>query len=145
MPAPAAPDAAASLSRRLSARVSRRVDKSGIELNSDESSRYTRPAIKWTSSGIQPDPAKDADNQTKHGVSFEEASTVFGDPLALTDADPDHSTEEQRFLTTGVSIQQRVLIVAHTDRNDRIRIISARLVTAAERRTYEHDGQATDR
>ena len=70
---------------------------------------------------------------------------MFGDPLALTDADPDHSTEEQRFLTTGVSIQQRVLIVAHTDRNDRIRIISARLVTAAERRTYEHDGQATDR
>jgi hypothetical protein len=91
------------------------------------------------------DPAKDAENQAKHGVAFEEASTVFGDPLALTIVDPDHSSNEQRFLTTGRSTQQRLLIVAPTDRDDRIRIISARTVTSAERRTYEHDGQETNR
>jgi uncharacterized protein len=91
------------------------------------------------------DPAKDADNQAKHDVTFEDASTVFGDPLAVTIADPDHSSDEQRFLTTGMSTQRRLLIVAHTDRDDRIRIINARPVTSAERRTYEHDGQDTDR
>jgi uncharacterized protein len=83
------------------------------------------------------DPAKDAENQRKHGVAFDEASTVFGDPLAWTIDDPDHSAGERRFLTTGLSSSQRVLIVAHTDRNSRVRIISAREVTAAERRTYE--------
>ncbi|WP_110171432.1 BrnT family toxin [Luteitalea pratensis] len=91
------------------------------------------------------DPVKDADNHSKHGVTFKDASTVFGDPLAVTIADPDHSSDEQRFLTVGATAQQRLLIVAHTDRDDRIRIISARPVTSAERRTYEHDGQETDR
>ena len=83
------------------------------------------------------DPAKDRRNQASHGVSFAEAETVFGDPLQWTIRDPDHSIGESRFLTTGVSTQQRVIIVAHTERNDRIRIISARPVTAAERRVYE--------
>jgi uncharacterized DUF497 family protein len=65
------------------------------------------------------DPVKDADNQAKHGVTFEDASTVFGDPLAVTIVDPDHSSAEQRFLTTGMSARERLLIVAHTDRDDR--------------------------
>ena len=77
------------------------------------------------------DPAKDRRNQATHGVSFAEAQTVFGDPLQWTVRDPDHSTGEFRFLTTGLSNQQRIVIVAHTD------IISARTVTAAERRVYE--------
>lgn len=83
------------------------------------------------------DPEKDEANQRKHGVSFDEASTAFGDPLALTINDPDHSENEERFLTTGMSTQHRLLIVAHTDRGDRIRLISAREVSATERRTYE--------
>jgi uncharacterized DUF497 family protein len=85
------------------------------------------------------DPEKDAGNQRKHGVSFSEASTVFGDPLALTVDDPDHSTEEARFLTTGMSSEGWLIIVAHTDREDRIRIINARRVTAAEQRAYEEE------
>jgi uncharacterized protein len=72
------------------------------------------------------DPKKDAANQQKHGISFEEASSIFGDPLAWTITDPDQSIEEQRFLTTGYSSQRRLIIVAHTDRGDRIRIITAR-------------------
>jgi uncharacterized protein len=76
-------------------------------------------------------------NRKKHGVSFEEATTVFGDPYADTIFDPDHSIDEDRFVTRGVSDQGRLLIVAHTDREDRIRIISAREATRAERRNYE--------
>jgi len=84
------------------------------------------------------DPAKDRRNQEKHGVSFEEAATVFDDPLQWTIADPDHSRNESRYLTTGVSRGARVLIVAHTEEtNDRIRIINARPVTNVERRVYE--------
>jgi uncharacterized DUF497 family protein len=83
------------------------------------------------------DPDKAAANLAKHGVSFEEASTVFGDPLATTISDPDHSVGEQRFLTTGLSTQQRVVIVWHTDREDVIRIIGAREATPHERRIYE--------
>ena len=60
-----------------------------------------------------------------HGSLFEEAATVFGDPLAITFFDPDHSDEEDRFLTIGMSIDGRVVILSHTDRRDRIRIISA--------------------
>ena len=59
------------------------------------------------------DAAKDRQNQSKHGVSFDEASTVFGDPFAVTIDDPDHSSEEYRLLTTGQSNQQRLIIVAH--------------------------------
>lgn len=85
------------------------------------------------------DPDKDRENQAKHGVSFDEASTVFGDPLAITIDDPDHSLEEHRLLTTGNSNRQRLVIVAHTDRDERIRIISAREVTSAERRDYAEE------
>ena len=83
------------------------------------------------------DSEKAALNLAKHGVSFEEANSVFGDPLATTIMDPDHSVGEQRFLTTGLSTQQRVLIVWHTDREDVIRIIGAREAMPRERRIYE--------
>lgn len=83
------------------------------------------------------DPEKAAANPAKHGASFEEATSVFGDPLATTISDPDHSVGEERFLTTGVSIEQRVLIVWHTQREDVIRIIGAREATPRERRVYE--------
>ena len=76
-------------------------------------------------------------NLRKHGVSFEEASTVFYDQLSATGEDPDHSLGERRFITLGVSSAARVLAVAHADRDDVIRIISARAATAAERRVYE--------
>ena len=85
------------------------------------------------------DPEKDQENRAKHGVSFDEASSIFGDPFAVTIDDPDHSSEEYRLLTTGYSNQQRLLIVAHTDRDERIRIINARDVAAAERRVYEDE------
>lgn len=76
-------------------------------------------------------------NLTRHGVSFPEAATVFGDPLSLTVDDPDHSVEELRFLTMGLSEAGQLLIVSHTDRDGRIRIISARPMTSSERRFYE--------
>jgi hypothetical protein len=84
------------------------------------------------------DPDKARLNLAKHGVSFDEAATVFGDPLAITIDDPDHSQEEQRLLTTGMSRDQRTIIVSHTDRGGRLRIISARITSPAERRQYEH-------
>lgn len=76
-------------------------------------------------------------NIEKHGVSFEEAATVFGDPLSLTIEDPAHSQDEQRFITMGDSINHRLLVVVHTDRENVIRIISAREATRRERRDYE--------
>lgn len=82
-------------------------------------------------------PEKAQKNLTKHGVSFDEAAAVFGDPLAVTIHDPDHSHEEERFLTTGLSKRQRLIIVAHTAREGRVRIISAREVTSQERSQYE--------
>ena len=83
------------------------------------------------------DPGKARQNRRKHRVSFQEAATVFGDPLALTYPDPDHSTSEQRFITVGVSSADRLLIVAHVDRGEDIRIISARQTTQRERKHYE--------
>jgi len=83
------------------------------------------------------DPVKAASNLQKHGVSFAEAATVFFDPLSLTVPDPTHSVEEQRFIITGLSYQRRHLVVVHSDRGDRIRIISARLATPSERKKYE--------
>lgn len=83
------------------------------------------------------DPAKAAENLAKHGVSFEEAATVFRDPLSATGADPDHSVGEARFVTFGTSTSGRLLVVAHTEDGDTIRIISARLTTASERDLYE--------
>ena len=76
-------------------------------------------------------------NLTKHGVPFEEAKTIFFDPLSLTVLDPLHSEEENRFVIIGFSAEQRQLVVVHTDRGDKIRIISARLATPNERRKYE--------
>jgi uncharacterized DUF497 family protein len=76
-------------------------------------------------------------NQRKHNVSLHEASTIFGDPLAITFDDPDHSIGEQRYLTFGLSRLNRLLVVAHTERADRIRIISARVATRQEKRIYE--------
>lgn len=88
------------------------------------------------------DARKAAQNLSRHGVSFDEASTVFGDPLAATVRDPRHSVGEFRFVTIGLSTSDRFLVVAHTDRDDRIRIISARRATRRERRQYE--GQPKD-
>ena len=76
-------------------------------------------------------------NLRKHGVSFEEASTVFGDFLSLTVTDPIHSTEEDRFIIIGYSYRSRTLVVIHTEREDTIRIISARVATRKERGNYE--------
>ena len=83
------------------------------------------------------DPAKAAENLTKHGVSFEEAATVFRDTLSQTGLDPDHSVAEERFVIFGLSTSGRLLVVAHTERGDTIRIISARLATSGERKLYE--------
>ena len=76
-------------------------------------------------------------NIAKHGVSFAEVMTVFADPLELTIADPGHSTTEFRFISMGVSSANRLLVVAYTERGERIRIISARPTTARERKQYE--------
>jgi uncharacterized protein len=83
------------------------------------------------------DPVKAASNQKKHRVSFVEAATVFFDPLSITVADPEHSTDEKRFVITGLSYQRHALVVVHVDRGDRIRIVSARRATAAEKEKYE--------
>ena len=82
--------------------------------------------------------SKKADaNLRKHGMSFEEATTVLRDDLAVTGHDPDHSLDENRFVTFGISTQGRVLVVAHTERRGVIRIISARPATRPERKIYE--------
>ena len=76
-------------------------------------------------------------NVRRHGVSFEEASTVFGDPLAILLPDPDHSRGEERMLVLGMSSRRRVLVVSHAERPPRTRLISARPATRHERRQYE--------
>lgn len=83
------------------------------------------------------DREKAAQNLEKHEVSFDEAVTVFHDPLAATFEDPDHSAGEQRFVTIGFSSQNRLIVVAHTERGESIRIISARLATSQERKRHE--------
>ena len=88
---------------------------------------------------IEWDPDKAISNLAKHGVSFREAGTVFGDPLAVTYFDPDHSEEEDRFLTFGHSSAGHLLVVSHTDREDCTRIISARWATRKERKSYEEE------
>jgi uncharacterized DUF497 family protein len=84
-------------------------------------------------------PKKARENERKHGVSFPEAATVFGDPLSLTIPDPTHSIGEERFLTVGMSHQQRLLVVAHADRDDVMRLINARAATRLERKAYEEE------
>ncbi|MDH4265833.1 MAG: BrnT family toxin [Deltaproteobacteria bacterium] len=83
------------------------------------------------------DPKKADSNKQKHDVTFQEGATVFGDSLAITFADPDHSEDEERYITFGLSTQKRLLVVSHADRGDKTRIISARLMTNKERKIYE--------
>jgi hypothetical protein len=83
------------------------------------------------------DPKKAATNARKHGITFQEAATVFGDPLAITFDDPDHSEKEERHLTFGLSLRGRLVVVSHTEREERTRIISARLMSREERVIYE--------
>ena len=85
------------------------------------------------------DPGKDAANLRKHGVTFREAATVLADPLSTTFPDVDHSASEQRLLTVGMSVEGRLLVVAHTENDNIIRIISARPVTRLERQFYEEN------
>lgn len=83
------------------------------------------------------DPAKAATNVQKHGVTFEEAVTAFGDPLSVTVPDPDHSAGEERFVLVGRSKQGRLLVVIHTDVGPTIRLISARRANRREHHAYE--------
>jgi hypothetical protein len=83
------------------------------------------------------DRRKAASNSKKHGGSFEDAATAFGDPLSVTIQDPKHSNDEDRFLLLGETQDKKLVVVAHTDRNDTIRIISARPATGREREEYE--------
>lgn len=78
-------------------------------------------------------------NAVKHGVSFVEAITAFGDPLSLTIADPDHSQAEERYVLIGRTHRNRLVVVAHTERGERIRIVSAREPTPREVRRYEQE------
>jgi uncharacterized DUF497 family protein len=85
------------------------------------------------------DSRKARSNLSKHGISFEEASTIFGDFLSLTVPDPDHSITERRYITMGRAFNGKLLVVDHTDRSDNIRIISARRASRRERRFYEQE------
>jgi uncharacterized protein len=85
------------------------------------------------------DTEKAAANAEKHGVTFDEASTVFGDPLAILIPDPDHSVAKERYVLLGMSSRHRLLVVAHAERPPRTRMISARRATRKERRTYEEE------
>jgi uncharacterized protein len=78
-------------------------------------------------------------NLSKHAVSFEAASTIFGDPLSLTIPDPDHSITERRYITIGRAFDDKLLVVVHTDRGDNIRIVSARRASRRERKSYEEE------
>ena len=83
------------------------------------------------------DPNKERRNKRAHGIGFQEATTVFGDALAVTVSDPDHSVGEERLITIGQSSSGRLLVVCHIEQGDTIRIISARRPTAHERKDYE--------
>ena len=86
---------------------------------------------------IEWDPKKARLNLLKHKVSFQEAAIALSDPMAATGADPDHSITEDRYVTFGVSDRSRLLVVAHTEEDETIRIISARLAGKGERKIYE--------
>jgi uncharacterized DUF497 family protein len=85
------------------------------------------------------DRAKAATNLQKHGVDFTEAATAFGDPLSITIPDPAHSESEERWLLVGQTTAGKLVVVAHTERGDEIRLISARLATRRERANYEQE------
>lgn len=86
------------------------------------------------------DSKKATENARKHGVTFDEACTAFGDPLAVLVPDPDHSFGEERYVVLGMSKQQRLLVVLFAERPPRTRLISARRATRQERRLYEEEG-----
>lgn len=90
------------------------------------------------------DEDKAASNLAKHGVSFDEATTVFDDPYFIEFYDPDHSDDEDRFIIVGMSNMQRLLIVSYTDRHGPIRLISARETTRQERKAYEENETGYD-
>src|SRR5262245_24871596 len=105
-------------------------------------SRPVRPGwMTWVAGGREAGARarKAARNLDKHKVSFTEAASVFEDPLSFTVPDPDHSEEEHRLITFGASTQGRLLMVAHTERGDRLRLISARTLTRSERKAYEEE------
>ena len=83
------------------------------------------------------DEKKARSNLKKHDVSFEEGTTIFNDPLIATIPDPDHSNDEDRYISIGISVQGRLLVVVHTEREEIIRLISCRKATSAERKYYE--------
>jgi uncharacterized DUF497 family protein len=83
------------------------------------------------------DPKKAVANARKHTITFKEAASVFGDPLAITFEDPDHSMNENRWITFGMSLQKGLLVVSHTERGDKTRIVSARLMDRKEKKIYE--------
>jgi uncharacterized DUF497 family protein len=85
------------------------------------------------------DDEKATNNLKKHGVSFEEGATIFNDPKVATISDPDHSEDEERFISIGISVIRRLLTVIHTYRKTRIRLISARKATKAEKNNYENN------
>ena len=91
------------------------------------------------------DPKKAKANLQKHGVAFDEAATIFRDRLGITIYDPDHSDQEDRYITVGMSGAGRFLMVAHTDRGHRTRIINARELTRKERKAYEKEIQRRER
>lgn len=93
-------------------------------------SRAAECAVEW-------DESKNLLNQQKHHISFEEAATVFADPLEIMIDDPDHSSAEHRFISIGESFKRRLLVVSYTERANKIRIINARKPTRRERRAYE--------
>lgn len=86
---------------------------------------------------IEWNPNKAKLNTKKHGVSFEEAATALSDPMSVTGSDPDHSVDEERYITFGLSERKRLLVVSHTEEGETIRIISARKATKGERELYE--------
>ena len=83
------------------------------------------------------DPAKAERNLREHGVSFRDAATIFRDPLSMTIGDPDHSESEARFIDVGTSHRGDLLVISYTERKNKIRLISARPATRAERKSYE--------
>ncbi|WKZ36917.1 MAG: BrnT family toxin [Anaerolineales bacterium] len=92
-----------------------------------------KPEFEW-------DPQKAQKNLQKHEVAFDEASSVFDDPMFITLLDYEHSDDEERYITIGISNKTRLLLVAHTERENRIRIISARKATKHEEKFYEETG-----
>ena len=84
------------------------------------------------------DDVKAESNLKKHGVSFEEGATIFNDPEIATIFDPDHSKDEERYISIGTSIRGNLLVIVHTEREERIRLISCRKATNTERKVYEN-------